>query len=287
MSSSSLRPAAFALAALLACVPESAAVELHLQVSGGLLRSRFADIDQALKDWSASWETFCAKTPNWGFEQTGNLRQSGSTSFGAELSAKFGGRWAVGLGLGLYYSNFVDLDAPLYLENPVAKFEYTSPTKVAAYPVYLFGEYAFPFGKAWEAYLRGGMGFVPVRYVHREKFRDIQAANPGVSLSELASASGAFLLAGTGVRFPVDTALSLFVEAGYIMAKVSPFEGDLGDETTGVLYYYQEYDSTLEFWQTKLRLQAEEPAGFDFRAVRKASIDLSGLSLRAGLRMKF
>lgn len=281
------RPVLFGLLGFFILVPESPAVELHFRASGGFIRSRFGDIDQARRDWSASWEAAVAKLPGWGFEQTGRLRQSGCASFGGELSAKFGGRWAVGFGLGLWYSDFVDLDAPLYVQKPDAKVEYMSPTKVAAYPVYLFGEYAFPVAKTWEVYVRGGMGFLQAKYVHREKFRDLKDADPGVSLSNLASAAGGVLLAGAGVRYPVGADLGLFVEAGYVMAMVSPFEGDIGAGTTGRLYYYQEYDAALDLWQTKLRLQAEEPAGFTYRAVRKAQVDLSGLSLRAGLTMKF
>jgi hypothetical protein len=287
MRSSLRRAVLFALLGLCLLVPDIPAVELHFRASGGIVRSRFGDIDQARRDWSASWQAAVAKLPGWGFEQTGRLGQSGCASFGGELSATFGGRWAVGLGLGLWYSDFVDLDGPLYVQKPDAKIEYMSPTKVAAYPVYLFGEYAFPLAKTWEVYLRGGMGFVRAKYVHREKFRDLKDVDPGVSLSELASSGGGVLLAGAGVRYPVGADLGLFVEAGYVMAKVSPFEGDLGAETTGRLYYYQEYDSALDLWQTKLRLQAEEPAGFAYRAVRKANIDLSGLSLRAGLMMRF
>jgi len=287
MRSSILRPSFVVLAALLAGAAETPAVELYLKASGGFVRSRFGDIDQARKDWSAGWQAFVGDSPGWGFEQTGRLRQSSCTSFGGELLAKFGGRWGVGLGWGLLYSNFVDHDGPLYVQKPAATIEYMFPTKIAAYPVYLFGEYSIIFGKAWETYLRAGMGLVPAKYVHREKFRDLKDELPGVSLTELASAGGSLLLAGAGVRFPADAALSLFAEAGYVLALVGSFEGNLGGETRGRLYFFQEYDSALDFWQTKIRLLAEEPAGLAYRAVRKASIDFRGFSLRAGLMMAF
>jgi hypothetical protein len=281
-----IRRCALLLGAFFALASASWAVELYFKASGGFVRSRFADVDQALKDWSASWQAFVAALPGWGFEQTGVLRQSGCTAFGAELLAALGRRWGVGLGLGVLYSNFVDLDAPLYVQKPDVKIEYMSPTKIAAYPIYGFGQYAFPLGKKWAAYLSAGVGVLPAKYIHREKRRDLKDVDPAVELAEFASASGTFLLAGTGLRYTVDPGLSLFAEAGYVLSKVGSFEGEVGTGGKGLLYYYQEYEPDLDFWQTKLRLQAAAPSGLSVRAVRKASLDFGGLSLRLGLMMR-
>jgi len=280
------RRAAIVAGGLFLLTAASPAMDLYLKTTGGLLRSRFGDIDLALRDWSASWEATVAARPNWGYEQTGTLRQSGSVLFGAEVIASFGRRWAVGIGLALLYSNFTDKYAPLYVQMPDDKIEYTSPTKVASYPFYALGQYTVPLAKKWDAFVSAGMGFAPTKYVHREKFRNLKDKDFGVALVEIASGTGPMVLGGAGLRYAIDPALGLFAEAGYVLAKVGSLEGDLGEGATGVLYSYREYDEALDFWQTKLRLHASDPTGSTIRAVRKADLNLSGFSFRLGLTMK-
>jgi hypothetical protein len=274
------------LGGLLSFAAASPALDLHLKASAGLVRSRFGDINRALADWSASWEAAIAARPGWGFEQLGTLRQTGCVSLGAELLTSVGRRWAVGIGSGLLYSNFADGVAPLFIQTPDDRVEYTSPTKLAAYPIYGLAQFSIPVTPRWEAFLTGGMGFVPLRYVHREKFRNVKATDFGVALTDIASAAGPMIMGGVGFRYAFDPALSLFAEADYLLAQAGSFNGTTATGAAGVLYSYQEYDSDLDFWQTKLRLQAAEPAGPAFRDVRKAGVDLGGFSLRLGLQMK-
>jgi hypothetical protein len=55
----------------------------------------------------------------------------------------------------------------------------------------------------------------------------------------------------------------------------------------GTLFAFEEYIPDSDFWQAKLGVWPEAPAGSGFRSVREAVIDLSGFSVKMGIVLKF
>ena len=71
------------------------------------------------------------------------------------------------------------------------------------------------------------------------------------------------------------------------MCQISDFLGENDQEEIGTLYYFEEHIQDFDIWQAKNQIKAAAPSGENYRSVQKASIDLSGLSIRIGLVIKF
>jgi hypothetical protein len=146
----------------------------------------------------------------------------------------------------------------------------------------LSGYRFWPLGRKFSLYVRAGMGWLWARYADREAVR--KASDAGFSYTNARSASGrgALALAGAGIKYAHDGSLGFFLEAAWRRAKVNAFGN--GTET---LYFFEEYDRELDFWQAKMSLLGGPPAGETFRSVQKAVVDFGGLALRFGFFVKF
>jgi hypothetical protein len=70
-------------------------------------------------------------------------------------------------------------------------------------------------------------------------------------------------------------------------AKIQGFSGGNQSETTGTLYYFEEYIPDLDLWQAKNEIRAEMPTGSNYRSVSETVVDFSGLSVKIGFMIKF
>ena len=71
------------------------------------------------------------------------------------------------------------------------------------------------------------------------------------------------------------------------MCQISDFQGESNQEETGTLYYSEEYRQDYEIWQSNNQIKAAAPSGENYKSVQKATVDLSGLSIRIGLVINF
>lgn len=140
-------------------------------------------------------------------------------------------------------------------------------------------------------YIRGALGAYSVKagYLYRHEGTDSWE-----QLKGSASASGFGGEAAFGGEWAVATSTVLFAEAGFRMADFGNLTGEgvatdsWGGRVTesGRLYFVRRTGADDRVYPMVF-VSAGEPAGDDVVGVRPAGVNLSGLSLQAGLRFKF
>jgi len=145
----------------------------------------------------------------------------------------------------------------------------------------------FTYARAkFKLYFKGGPGWLWAKYVNWDGKRRLPSTTYKYS-STIANGKGISIGGGLGLCVEIDSYLSLYLEGEVNRAKISGFKGELEDGETGTLYYFEEYDPDLNYWQAKFQILAEEPKGDEFRSIKEAEIDLSGFSLKIGVIIKF
>ncbi len=98
--------------------------------------------------------------------------------------------------------------------------------------------------------------------------------------------------AGAGFEIDIGKGFSLLVESRARYARISGFSGDLisrynnfPDTENIKLYYYEFYSAYLQDTYKTFNLPFLWP-GYELRVLREAVIDLSGISLKAGIKIK-
>ena len=81
--------------------------------------------------------------------------------------------------------------------------------------------------------------------------------------------------------------ISLFLEGNYRWAKFGQLNGENKSGQEGQLYYLREYQPETGYWQAKYMIAASQPTSPEFQEVHLAQLDLSGFSLKLGLKIKF
>lgn len=203
---------------------------------------------------------------------------------GVELAYRVSPRLAIGLGADLIQASaagemtFTDM----LLTETLA----TKPS-VRGVPVKL----SVRFYPGAGLYLRGALGVFAVKagYLYRREGTDSWEQWKGS-----ASASGFGGEAAFGGEWAVAPSAALFAEAGFRMASFGGLTGEsvytssAGDRLTesGRLYYVRRTGADDGVYPMVL-VAASAPAGPDIVDARRARVNLSGTSVRAGVRFRF
>lgn len=203
---------------------------------------------------------------------------------GVEVAYRVSPRLAIGLG-----ADLIRASAPGEMTFTDMLLTETLATKpsVRGVPVKL----AVRFYPGAGFYLRGALGVFSVKagYLYRREGADSWEQWKGS-----ASASGFGGEAAFGGEWAVAPSAALFAEAGFRMASFGGLTGEsvytssTGDRETesGRLYYVRRIGADDGVYPMVL-VAASAPAGPDIVASRRARVNLSGTSLRAGLRFRF
>jgi hypothetical protein len=140
-------------------------------------------------------------------------------------------------------------------------------------------------------YIRGALGLYSVRagYFYRYEGSSAQMETKGS-----ASATGFGGEAAFGGEWAVGRRTAFFVEAGLRMAGVDALDGENADSNsaderlveTGALYYYRRFATDGNDYPL-VAVRSSPPAGTDFAGARRAEVNISGMSIRVGLRYRF
>jgi opacity protein-like surface antigen len=239
------------------------------------------------------------KKPNTGFEYEGELIISLSEHFG------------IGIGAGYIWreepseSTFEEDFGSYYLQS-----DNSYSPELSAIPIKLSVYYYFPILSRMNLFLNGGIGyyFGKLNY-HRlvdshHVFEDLDSQDVKEDSVMETKDNGMGFHGGIGLEYDFMKNLTLFIEGAGRYIQLKGWEGDIiryvestyDDGTTegatetsyGTLWYYEYYPETHPDWPSYvLKIQEEKPMHSEFRNVRKAEGDLSGLSVRIGFRIKF
>jgi len=100
--------------------------------------------------------------------------------------------------------------------------------------------------------------------------------------------------AGAGLEFNIAPKIAIFIEGKGRYCKLKSWEGDSTqtfsngwtESESGTMWYYEAQNLYTGKWYSKWYL-GDKPSGFNIRNIRKFAINLTGISLRTGIRIKF
>lgn len=203
---------------------------------------------------------------------------------GVELSYWVSGRLAIGLAVdGLSGSNGDSITfSDLYTNETLS----THPS-VSAVPVKATARY-YP-GAGF--YLRGALGIYSVKasYGFRHEYDNVWEQWQGTAKASALGGEAAF-----GGEWKIAAKTAIFVEAGFRMASFDELTGQsvytnsAGESLTepGTLYFFHKTAGDTTAYPL-IAVRASQPAESGVVDARRAEINISGTSLRAGLRVRF
>jgi len=273
--------------ALIFLAPGLRGAELSLKFSGGMSFIAPDHLNRALLTWEEWQRREAADKANFTFLEGNVGRFKRATEFQAELMLAVSSRLSLGLCTGYIYSDLPEEETQVSIEKLTGTFVYTLPTKISALPLMFTATYYIPLNSVFRVYLRGAAGTAWAKYIDREGNKNITAEKFGYPRLNKGSASGPIFSGGIGMTYAAEDGVQFFVEASWRQAKLSGFEGENKDEESGTLYYYEELDEDLEYWQARNTILPASPEGENLRSAEKTTVDFSGFSARIGINLKF
>ena len=262
-------------------------IDISLKLSGGLSYIKLDDINRSLKGWEELWKKTTLSREDWEFAGGGAGKLNIGYNFEGEIIFSLSPHLAASFGIGLIYSELVEEKIEVFINANSNQTSRTKPTKVNAQPLTLSGYFFYPVGKKLDVFIKGGAGLIWAKYIERQGWKPLSAETYNYGWQQEASAQGPVFLGGLGIIYRIDDSLGLFIEGGARWAKISGFQGETSEGEEGNLYFLEELEPDIGFWQTSFMISAEEPSGDNFRSIKKAVVDFSGFSARIGLLIRF
>ncbi len=210
--------------------------------------------------------------------------------FIVSLPAGFG----VGIGVGyIQRSETTELSASIPLVGSASA---SIDPKIKAMPINISGYYFTPGVAPLKFFVYGGFG-----YYYGTLTTDIRedSTPPDFwSEQEAKLKDQSFgLHGGVGLELKVDRRIAVFFEGRARYCKLTSWNGDgtyedstgFTDSDVGVLWYFEELDQDYGSgeWFPGITISTGRPTGPTVRNVREFEVNLSGISLRAGIRINF
>jgi opacity protein-like surface antigen len=219
-----------------------------------------------------------------------NLGFEYEAEFILSLPAGFG----VGVGVGyIRRGKMTEINASIPLAGSASA---SIDPKITAIPVNLSAYYFTPGIVPIKFFVFGGVGFYSGKLttVNREE------SSPPTFWSEQKSDfkdQNFGLHGGVGLEYNVAPKIALFIEGRARYCNLKSWNGDgIYKESTGytgtdegTMWYLEELDQNYDSgeWLPGITVSRMRPTGSNIRNVRKFEVNLSGVSLRTGIRIKF
>ena len=268
-------------------VVSSYCIEVNLKISGSLCYLNPEHINRSLNGWE---EWF--KKANLYYEylsyKEGEVKNFNlGTAFEGEFIFSITPHFAAGFGTGYIYCELSEEKTALIVDSREETIVFAKPLKINAFPLNFSAYYFFPLSKKMKLFIRGGIGLVWAKYVEREARAESLEDEFNYYWKQEATSQGQIYFTSLGLIYESDRFFRFFIEGEVKSAKLSGFHGETADEESGTLFFFEEYNQNLEFWQAQNVLLKEEPSGDNFRSIQETVIDLSGFSVKIGVIIKF
>jgi len=260
--------------------------EFQVRIFGGLDYLGLKDVNTALRGWEDGLRRE-ASFKHWKVEGGALPAFHGGFEFQAEFMFLFTPHLGISLGSGYIYKESLEESAALTVIKGTTTYLYARPTKISAVPIDLSAYYFVPLGPALRVYLKAGAGFLHARYVDREANKKIEDSRYVYPTLASAKAGGPTFQGGIGLTYLLEPYMGFFLEAAGRLAKPGTFTGENKAGDPGTLFYFEQYNPGLDYWQARMQVLPALPDGAGIRAAAKASVDLSGGSVRVGIFLKF
>ena len=266
--------------------------KFSLKLTGGYGTMAVCDLNAVIEGQDSYFNDYVAllglakegklKKLNWGIDLDGE--------FILNLTENFG----IGIGAG-YIRRSNDSIASLKQES--FKSAYSIEPELTTIPVHASIYFFYPVAHSLNVYINGGMGYYWGKFsvTYRLDAETVGEAPVWMESKSQGNDQGFGFHGGAGIEFNIGSSLALFAEGRGRYCKLKRWEGDetwkdsdgWTDKISGTWWYYEMLDSDLGKWFPLIEAVEDRPSGSDIRNARKFEADLSGVSLRIGLRIKF
>lgn len=216
-------------------------------------------------------------------------------NFGGEIIFNFSPN--AGIGMGAEYSQIGKESTLDYTIDIFGQFSEVLNLNIKVIPITLNFYYYIPAGSSIKFYLKVGAGY----YITKFNMEDsLNAFSLGINTRDsLKVSKGTIGFQGIfGIEFLASEQISFVVEAGGRYAKLSELTGDwtrkgidsgvpVYKSGTGSLWYYEWTPLFSRHTYPGIGISDREPSAINVTNVRKASLDLTGFSVKAGLKIRF
>jgi hypothetical protein len=263
-----------------------AASSVAIKLSLGRGWPAVREVNHVLHTWQESLKIQADTLKTWSWQEgvLQDLKQQ--VEFAASLEFNLSRFFSLGLTSGYAYGHLGEDQVRAIIDRPVGKSLFIQQVKIGTLPFCLEALFHLPFSSRWEFYGGGGGGIVWLNFTQREGIK-LENASTFTYPAEI-NAHGSSQLVKTILGFVYHLRdISIFVEGNYHWAKLSNLTGEDKNGQQGNLYFLEERQPDTGYWEAKFIINSTEPASPDIRKVRLAQIDLSGFSLRIGLKINF
>jgi hypothetical protein len=200
--------------------------------------------------------------------------------YGGELAFSLSKRLLLGFGADYLQG---EKESKVLFEDSVDETVTVRP-KIQALPLRLF----FSYHLASNFYLKSGIEYYFVRCTYFYQFKNGQQLEQRGE----ADSQGFGFVGGLGLERAITSGIIFFLEATGRYAKISRFKGkhaqtDPAGEETGKLYYFQRSEIPAGDPHPQLYVRSVRPDEAGESGARDAIIDLSGMSLKTGFKIRF
>jgi hypothetical protein len=257
----------------------TSAFPLEISVSAGVATLAPRDLNDGARgfpDWFGAMVGLPAP-------ETADILHLGSAAE-IELAYRLSPRLAIGLGAG--YLHAANGDQMTFADELDTRTVSTKPS-VSSGSV----KATVRFYPGAGLYIRGALGLYSVKagYLYRVEGGGTWTESTGSATATSLGAEAAF-----GGEWAVGSRTAVFAEAGLRMAGVDELTGENTDSSsadvkvieTGTLYFFGRMAADGNDYPL-VAVRASAPAGTDYVGTRRAELNLSGMSIRVGLRYRF
>lgn len=264
-----------------------------LRIGGGPSYFALSDINSVFSGWDTYIQEISQAT-------SGGLN---SVHFGAdaylEAVYNFGPRLGIGLAVGY---GCVQKQASTHREYPgyegTVRVDETFTPKVRFLPVLLTAYYTLALNSKWDVVLGAGFGAYSINFDFAEDTSEYRPAGDSTYDYTFSSSRRALgFHAGAAAEMSVSPLLSLFAQVRIRIAGASDFVGTKESSWTWSGGTGGETEDNLTFWIYNYNYGGSsymmhtfsdtEPASINYSDARRGRIDLSGVTLNFGGRIKF
>jgi len=210
--------------------------------------------------------------------------------FEGELIMDLGGTLGIGFGVG-YIRRSNESEMGLLISE-IGNISSSVEPIITVTPINLSLYFFPPVTPSMNTYLYGGAGYYMGKLMATSEIA--MDGDWEKSESELKDKGLGFHI-GVGLEFNIVPKIAIFIEGKARYCKLKNWEGDstltdsdgwTGSES-GTMWYYEAEDYDTGKWYSMIAIQEDKPSGNGIRDIREFEVNLSGISLRTGIRLKF
>ncbi|MDH4257817.1 MAG: porin family protein [Candidatus Aminicenantes bacterium] len=267
------------------------------KVGGGISQVRARDLNAYGEGYENHFDDIAA---SWLSSKEGEFNDLNTLGgeVGIDVLFNFTENFAIGFGFG-NFPRKSQSDFSLQ-EEGVISFTAILDPRISNSSLTLSLYYFYPFTSNLRVYINPGAGlYLSKMALNTNSEYDETGVLSYSETVELSTNDLAFgFQGGLGMEVTVGGYMGLFIEASGRYCKLKSYRGRLkytflssegavvARTSSGDLWYFEKYNPSLANWYSQVQVSEEAPVGSDIRNARAFTADLSGFSIKIGIRLK-